>query len=222
MANEKKQPWDRITKVKDTDFEESLTAYEAFCTYRDMPTGERSQKGLLKLLGKSPSYIYNIERWSSRFNWVERTKAYYDYLDKQAQQVQEDKLVRRRLEQKEDEYTNSQLLKATGREILEDVKESGLRHTSDREYAGEGRHAKLVYQESYKPTELIIAAKAALEQHKKLGRSALGMAEETTRLETEDTTPPIEYDFSALTEGEVETFLGLLDKVTIKDLDSSF
>ena len=207
MANEKKQPWDRITKVKDTDFEESLTAYEAFCVYRDMPTGERSQKGLLKLLGKSPSYIYNIERWSSRFNWVERTKAYYDYLDKQAQQVQEDKLVRRRLEQKEAEYKSAQALHRVGHKVLVEV---------------ESKEAISKVDETlYKPTELITAAKAALEQHKKLGRSALGMAEETTRLETEDTTPPIEYDFSALTEVEVETFLGLLDKVTIKDLDSS-
>ncbi len=56
---------------------ETAKAFQAFCIYRDMGI-ERSIEKVSKELGKS---MVLIERWSSRYNWGERAKAYDDYIE---------------------------------------------------------------------------------------------------------------------------------------------
>ncbi len=57
--------------------EETRRAAEAFRVYRDMGD-ERSLEKVGIALGKSTALI---ERWSARYGWVNRIKAYEDYLD---------------------------------------------------------------------------------------------------------------------------------------------
>lgn len=59
---------------------ESATNYEAFCVYRDMGN-ERSLAKVGEKLCKSTALM---ERWSAKFNWVERVTAWDVEADRQA------------------------------------------------------------------------------------------------------------------------------------------
>ena len=59
---------------------ESAKAFEAFAIYRDM-SAERSVRKVTQRLNKS---LTLIGKWSSRYNWPERARAYDRDLDRQA------------------------------------------------------------------------------------------------------------------------------------------
>lgn len=67
------KPWERQNG-------ESEKAFEAFSIYRDMNTN-RSIRAVGETLGKSSALM---ERWSSRWDWVERVRAYDNELEKEA------------------------------------------------------------------------------------------------------------------------------------------
>ena len=71
------------TKVWERQKDESAQAFEAFVLYRDMGT-ERSIRAVSQKLGKSKTLI---ERWSREKSWVERVRAWDNYLQKEAQKV---------------------------------------------------------------------------------------------------------------------------------------
>lgn len=54
---------------------ETSAAYHAFVCYRDLGV-ERSLSHAVKALGKSKGYVGQLERWSSEYQWVERTRAW--------------------------------------------------------------------------------------------------------------------------------------------------
>lgn len=72
-----RQPWEKQKG-------ESRQAFEAFVTYRDMGA-YRSGAKVAERLGKSTQII---SRWSSRWNWVERTSAWDNELDRQNREAQ--------------------------------------------------------------------------------------------------------------------------------------
>lgn len=67
------ESWERIQG-------ESTKAYNAFCAYRDLGP-ERSLEKARHMLGKS-RVKRCLEEWSSKYNWVERSVAYDDYIEK--------------------------------------------------------------------------------------------------------------------------------------------
>lgn len=66
------QPWDRMPG-------EGPKAYEAFVTYRDMGVSRTARK-CAETLGKSPGTTW---RWSGRWHWVDRARAWDQFLDHQ-------------------------------------------------------------------------------------------------------------------------------------------
>lgn len=66
---------------------ESRKAYEAFSIYRDLGPS-RSIAKVAEKLGKSKSLL---ERWSRKWNWVERTEQYDEYQDRMYRLEQEEK-----------------------------------------------------------------------------------------------------------------------------------
>lgn len=73
MQRRTETPWERQQG-------ESEKAYWAFAIYRDM--GEkRTIAAVVNQLQKSRSLI---DRWKDRWDWVERVRAYDNYLDKEA------------------------------------------------------------------------------------------------------------------------------------------
>jgi len=67
---------------------ESAKAYEAFCVYRDLGPSERSLEKARKMLPKPRSRKW-IGEWSAKYNWVERAKAYDDYIEKRKREEKE-------------------------------------------------------------------------------------------------------------------------------------
>jgi len=73
-------PWSRQSRVDPVSGKttiESGQAWSAFCTYRDLGE-DRSLARVAEQCGKSVSLM---ERWSVRWNWRERSKAFDDHLD---------------------------------------------------------------------------------------------------------------------------------------------
>lgn len=69
-----RRPWEQQEK-------ETVTQYEAFSAFRDMPPAERSKRDVAKNLGKHESLIY---RWASGKNWNDRVREYDAYLERLA------------------------------------------------------------------------------------------------------------------------------------------
>ncbi len=87
MKQETIKPWERQPK-------ESIKAYEAFCRYRDMGYG-RTLKKVAVELGKSQQ---NMNMLSMKWDWVKRTQAWIDELEKikaQAQKKEIEDMVKR-------------------------------------------------------------------------------------------------------------------------------
>lgn len=72
--------WERLP-------EESSKAYEAFCIYRDLGV-DRSIEKTAKSRLKPGSYSW-LRNWSSKYNWVERARAYDDYLEREKRKERE-------------------------------------------------------------------------------------------------------------------------------------
>lgn len=72
------KPWERQKG-------ESSQAFEAFSSYRDLGA-ERSTSKVQQKLGKN---LRLIQRWSSQWNWVERTRAYDNDLDRVSKKLTE-------------------------------------------------------------------------------------------------------------------------------------
>jgi len=67
------EKWDRLPN-------ESAKAYSAFCAYRDYGPN-RSLENIRQIMDKPPSRNW-LGKWSSKYNWVERVKAYDDYMER--------------------------------------------------------------------------------------------------------------------------------------------
>jgi hypothetical protein len=80
MSEEEKHDWERLTG-------ESSKAYKHFCIYRDLGP-ERSLR-LMAEAGECTAVRRQLERWSSRWRWVERCRKYDDYLEHQRRVQQE-------------------------------------------------------------------------------------------------------------------------------------
>ena len=74
MSDEGKHEWDRLTG-------ESSKAYAHFCLYRDMGP-ERSLRRMASV-PECSSVRRQLNRWSSRWRWVERSQSYDDHLQLQ-------------------------------------------------------------------------------------------------------------------------------------------
>jgi len=66
---------------------ESTKAYAAFCVYRDLGT-ERSLEKAGQMLDKPRTRKW-LGEWSAKYKWVERAKAYDDYIEKRKREEKE-------------------------------------------------------------------------------------------------------------------------------------
>ena len=82
MATPEQYPWQQQP-------DESIKAFQAFVTYRNMEPNERSLQRVVSELNKSKTLL---GRWSSKFDWVERAALWDDY--------QEMKRLEARIEEK--------------------------------------------------------------------------------------------------------------------------
>ncbi len=80
MTNQEKRAWDRLTG-------EPSKAYAHFCLYRDIGVS-RSLRQMASVPGCT-SVRRQLNRWSSRWRWVERCQKYDDYTERELRVMQE-------------------------------------------------------------------------------------------------------------------------------------
>lgn len=80
--------WERLP-------EETARAYKAFSIYRDMGPQKRSQRETAKCYYEAKNRLNRgqIDRWSVKFNWVQRCKLYDDFIDEQKRQQTLDEIL---------------------------------------------------------------------------------------------------------------------------------
>jgi hypothetical protein len=68
------KPWERRD-------DETAKNFHAFRAYRDQPASHRSIANVPAIIKKIPKYCHILEKWSQKFDWVARAKAWDDHLD---------------------------------------------------------------------------------------------------------------------------------------------
>lgn len=83
-----REPWARQSH-------ESRKAYTAFCIYKDLGPRERSLRETARRYynTKTVTRRGQIGLWSSKYNWVERCKAYDEFIDEQRRQQALDEIL---------------------------------------------------------------------------------------------------------------------------------
>lgn len=76
------EPWDMQEN-------ETAKAWGAFQVYRDLGT-RRTLREAVKMLGKEPKYQAQMQKWSAKYNWVERCKKFDAHVDVADRVLQED------------------------------------------------------------------------------------------------------------------------------------
>lgn len=67
-----KKPWERWP-------DETDTAYHRFSLYLNLGA-DRTQRAVRERLGKSKVYEHQLQKWSSKYSWVDRAAAYDEHL----------------------------------------------------------------------------------------------------------------------------------------------
>jgi len=73
--------------------DESTKAFHAFMLYRDMLPKSRSLQKVCQKIGKTPSYVTYLQKWSSRYSWVARATAHDDHLAQVRTEAQEAAII---------------------------------------------------------------------------------------------------------------------------------
>jgi hypothetical protein len=76
MTNGIPEPWEQQPQ-------EPPKAFQAFTIYRNMPANERSVRKTAEKLGRYASYM---EKWCSKWSWVERARAHDAFVDKETRE----------------------------------------------------------------------------------------------------------------------------------------
>ena len=198
---------------------ETAKSYQVFCRYRDMGSDRSLEKARLSL-GKNSGYLRHLHEWSSKYKWVSRANAYDDYLEQKTRLEWEASLTRKRIEHMEAEYEHANLLRQKGLEMFEYLSDKPLTQISTKKHdrSENGQIVESV-ETVFKPTDIITGIRHNFMEHSRLGRRALRMPLDSSKLELEIEVPEQQledYDFSLLAKEELDTFLNLLEKVTIK------
>jgi len=76
-----------MAEIWERQKDESSKAYAAFCIYRDMGPDRSIEKVYEKRSRRGP--LSRLKNWSVKHNWVERAKAYDDYLERKKREEKE-------------------------------------------------------------------------------------------------------------------------------------
>jgi hypothetical protein len=195
-------------RIFDRDPNESTKAFEAWSIYRDLGT-QRSLKKTAELYYGTAANVRQLERWSSRFNWVERARA---------SDVEQEMLRRSAVE----EYLASQAenrVEREGRiaELLLTVREGAAQQALSmvRWPLSEQR----ILQEDEDGNEItVIVTPSKWSKNTAIGmaRLAAGALPGLTPMREDSDEGDAEWDFSTLSEAEIQTFLTLSQKICVQ------
>ncbi len=135
--------------------DESARAYQAFCMYRDLGAARSLDKAFAALWAQErqasaktapKSASGHWSKWSTRFAWVERAKAYDAYLDVQQQQQFENELIQKRQQVMRQEAADADLQLAKWHEIV-GLTKLHTQQTKTRRKTGDAKEVDIVFAE---------------------------------------------------------------------------
>jgi hypothetical protein len=198
----------KFVRIFDRDPNESTKAFEAWSIYRELGA-QRSLKKTAELYYGSTSNVRQLQRWSSRFNWVARARA---------SDVEREMLRRSAVE----EYLASQAedhAEREGRiaEILLTVREEAAKQALSivRWPLSEQR----ILQEDEDGNEItVIVTPAKWSKNTAIGlaRLAAGAVPSLAPVREDSDEADAGWDLSALSEEEIQTFLAISQKLRPK------
>lgn len=180
---------------------ESAKAFAAFAVYRDLGSGRSLQKAAEMYAG-STSYVAQLKRWSSRFDWVARARAYDDWREMELQSALADH-ERRSAEDFAEREMRLRERSLSIREKAMDQAEKMLQWPLAEQRAirdEDGREIELVF----------VPARWSKASAVGLHNMAIG------RGPVESQEAEAELDFSELTEEELQTIVDLAGKLGIR------
>ena len=195
-------------RIFDRERDESSKAFEAWSIYRDLGA-QRSLKKTAELYYGSTSNVRQLQRWSSRFNWVERARA---------SDVEQEMLRRSAVE----DYLASQAENRAEREgriaeILLTVREEAAKQALSmvRWPLSEQR----ILQEDEAGNEItviLMPAKWSMNTAIGLARLASGAVPGLASVREDSDEADAGWDLSRLSESELEKFLTLSEKICVQ------
>jgi hypothetical protein len=189
-------------RLYDRETDESAKAFEAWTVYRDLGAERSLQKASEMYYGHGAN-VGQFERWSRRYGWVERARAF----DVEREMIRRSAIEDHLKTQAEDHAAREGRIQERFLEIREQAAEQSLKML---QYPLTEQHILREDEEGNKITYVLRPSrwsKATAVQLARLASNAHTGAE--SPIEDEEG----EYDFSVLTEEEVLTFLSIDEKI---------
>jgi hypothetical protein len=192
-------------RIFDREPEESTKAFEAWTIYRDLGAQRSLHKAAELYYGRT-SNVRQLQRWSSRFNWVERARA---------SDVEREMLRRCAVE----EYLATQAENRAEREgriaeILLTVREEAAKQAlSIVRWPLSEQRILQEDEDGNEITVILMPAKWSMNTAIGLARLAAGAVPGLAPVHEDSDEADAGWDLSALSEGEIQTFLALSQKI---------
>jgi hypothetical protein len=189
-------------RLYDRETDESAKAFEAWTVYRDLGAERSLQKASEMYYGHGAN-VGQFERWSRRYGWVERARAFDDEREMIRRSAIEDHLQSRA----EDHAAREARIQERILEIREQAAEQSLRML---QYPLTEQHIVSEDEEGNKITYVLRPSRWSKATAVQLARLA---SNAQTDAESPKEDEEGEYDLSALTEEELLTFLSIDEKI---------
>jgi hypothetical protein len=192
-------------RIFDREPEESTKAFEAWTIYRELGA-QRSLQKTAELYYGSTASVRQLERWSSRFNWVERARA---------SDVEQEMVRRSAVE----EYLASQAENHAEREgriaetLLTVREEAAKQALSMVRWPLSEQRILQEDEDGNEITVILMPAKWSMNSALGLARLAAGAVPGLAPVREDSDEADAEWDLSALSVEELQTFLALSQKI---------
>ena len=190
-------------RLYDRETDESAKAFEAWTVYRDLGAERSLQKASEMYYGHGAN-VGQFERWSRRYGWVERARAFDDEREMIRRSAIEDHLQSRA----KDHAAREARIQERILEIREQAAEQSLRML---QYPLTEQHIVSEDEGGNKITYVLRPSRWSKSTAVQLARLAASNAQTGAESPMEDEDG--EYDLSVLTEEELQTFLSIDEKI---------
>jgi hypothetical protein len=191
-----------LVRLYDRETDESAKAFEAWTVYRDLGAERSLQKASEMYYGHGGN-VGQFERWSRRFSWVERVRAF----DVEREMIRRSAIEDHLRAQAEDYAAREARIQERLLEIREQAAEQSLKIL---QYPLTEQYILREDEEGNKVTYVLRPSRWSK-------ATAVQLAHLASNLHTGAGSPiedeEGEYDLSALTEGELLTFLSISEKI---------
>jgi hypothetical protein len=189
-------------RLYDRETDESAKAFEAWTVYRDLGVERSLQKASEMYYGHGAN-VGQFERWSKRYGWVERVRAF----DVEREMIRRSAIEDHLKAQAEDHAAREARIQERILEIREQAAEQSLKIL---QYPLTEQYILREDEEGNKVTYVLRPSRWSK-------ATAVQLAHLASNLHTGAGSPiedeEGEYDLSALTEGELLTFLSISEKI---------